>query len=481
MALLLLVAAWLAVSLMFIALGQYAYPSADDFCMATGVREIGLWQHLWNHYFDWSGRYAGNAFYALYPLLFGLFDGYALIAGLLIGCLYAALLFALSGLFRLRWHSPPVLVVALGILAMYLLGLRHSASSLYWMAGGLSYQTSGILLLLAIGLILRINDLAKARRQAARHIAVLVVVIVLGMGTNEINLLVMSALMGTMLWMALVSGRRRSLWAGLLLLTLLCFAVVYLAPGNGVRESTFPLRHDWLRSIEGSLRMGGWSILAWVGVPAFIVGSLLIPFATLWLARTGSRRLRVTTRGLLLSVSVTLLMPLLLQFPAWWSMGGWPPPRSVDAIYFVFLLCWIVAVAAFTLRLLPAPAIWSAAGRLRPGAARLLLALAILFAVSLLINGRLIRAWNDLTIHAGPFHGYLMERHDHIESALARGQQSVWLPAYPGELPRSIYFNDIRPDWRDWRNTCYAQYFGLQAVWRVQPPTDNPSRRHAND
>ena len=97
--LLMLIAAAMLVPALYIALGQYAYPSADDFCMATGVRDVGFFQHLWNHYFEWSGRYTSNAMYALYPLIFGLFDGYPLIAGLLILCLLGALAFALGALF----------------------------------------------------------------------------------------------------------------------------------------------------------------------------------------------------------------------------------------------------------------------------------------------------------------------------------------------------------------------------------------------
>jgi len=57
----------------FIALGFYAWPSADDFCMAAGVQHEGLLAHLWQHYLGWSGRYTGNALYAIFPLVFGMY------------------------------------------------------------------------------------------------------------------------------------------------------------------------------------------------------------------------------------------------------------------------------------------------------------------------------------------------------------------------------------------------------------------------
>jgi len=468
-ALLLFAGACLLVITLFIMLGQYAYPSADDFCMATGVREVGFFTHLANHYVEWSGRYAGNAFYAVYPLLFGLFDGYPLIAGFLIAALFVALAFALASIFRLSLLHPLVLLVTLGVLCLYLAGLRHSASSLYWMAGALSYQTSGILLLVALGLAVRIHDRMSTDRPLSGLLGALLVIIFVAMGTNEINLIVMTAAMMVAFVHALYKGRKPGLWAGLLLFTLMCFALVYFAPGNAVRESTFPLRHDWLRSIEGSLRMGSWSILAWLGVPVFIVGSLLIPFAVHALARVSPRRFHTTGRGLLLIATITFSIPLVLQFPAWWAMGGWPPPRSVDAIFFVFLLAWLVLIGSLSLHYLPAPRLFNETGRLYSASARVLAALCLLFVLSLVINGRLNRAWHDLNELAAPLHAHLMHRHGLIDAALARGEQAVLLPNYTGEFARSVYFNDIRADWRDWRSICYAQYFGLRAVQLAGP------------
>ncbi len=468
-ALVLFTGACLLVITLFTVLGQYAYPSADDFCMATGVRDVGFFTHLTNHYVEWSGRYASNTFYAAYPLLFGLFDGYPLIAGVLITGLFVALAFALGSIFRMSPAHPLVLLVALGSLCLYLVGLRHSASSLYWMAGALSYQTSGIFLLFALGLAVRIHDRINTDRPLAGLVGVLLVVVFVGMGTNEINLVVMTAAMMAAFVHALYQGSKPALWAGLLLFTLMCFALVYFAPGNAVRESTFPLRHDWLRSIEGSLRMGGWSILAWLGVPVFIVGSLLIPFAAHALARVSPRRFRTTGRGLVLIAAITFSIPLVLQFPAWWAMGGWPPPRSVDAIFFVFMLGWIVLLAGLGLHYLPAPRMFNETGRFDSVPARALAALCLLFVLSLVINGRLNRAWYDLNELAAPLHAHLVHRHSLIDAALARGEQAVLLPNYAAEFARSVYFNDIRADWRDWRNICYAQYFGLRAVQLARP------------
>ena len=177
----------LTVILVFMGLGFYAYPSADDFCMVTGVNQEGLFPHLWNHYFEWSGRYSGNAFYAIYPFLFGLFKGYPFIPVVLIICLTAAFTFFLSSLFRMKINFP-ILLISLCFTCVYLLGLRHTASSLYWMAGSLSYQTANILILLTFGLIIQLIDRQRQHKNYLPLFFSLVVIIITGMGTNEIRL-----------------------------------------------------------------------------------------------------------------------------------------------------------------------------------------------------------------------------------------------------------------------------------------------------
>ena len=89
----LVVAICMAVVLVFVLLAPYAHPSTDDLCLANGIRRDGLINHLWKHYFEWSGRYSGNALYGVYPLIFGMFEGYRYIPVIIIASLFIASLF----------------------------------------------------------------------------------------------------------------------------------------------------------------------------------------------------------------------------------------------------------------------------------------------------------------------------------------------------------------------------------------------------
>jgi hypothetical protein len=452
------------VVVMFMVLGWYAYPAADDFCMSAGVRQSGLLSHIWYHYQEWSGRYTGNTLYAFYPLLFGLFNGYRYLAALLIVGLFFSIAFLLSRLFRLPMSAPSVWVVGTCLLAVYLLGLRHTASSLYWMAGSLSYQSAHILILLALGLMLQLHERQRYCERSTRM--ALLLCILLGMGTNETSMLALAAIIGLGFiidWYQ--HGRPSATWILILLVGLAGFAVVYFAPGNTVRESTFEGRHDLWHSLRGSWKMGTWSLVAWIGQPVFVISTLLTPFAAGLLHKHSSRRFDIPKSVIVLLLAITFSFPFLLQFPAWWSMGGWPPPRTVDAIFFVFMLSWFASIAAISLHF--GLAQWFVDYSRRGSTKQALsIALMLLLVVAALTSSHLNKARVDLVRYAAPFHRYMMQRNEQVEQSLATGQYFLTLPVYQGELPRSIYFNDIRKDPRDWRNICFAQYFGLQGVRR---------------
>ena len=123
-----LIAISLAVVFVFILLAQYSHPSSDDFCMASGVNELGLFRQLWEHYFEWSGRYTANALYAVYPVLFDLFAAYKYIPALVILGLFLAMAFFLSSLFKACIYNRAVLLSSLCFVSIFLLGMISPAS-----------------------------------------------------------------------------------------------------------------------------------------------------------------------------------------------------------------------------------------------------------------------------------------------------------------------------------------------------------------
>lgn len=457
----------MAVVLVFALLAQYSQPSSDDFCMASGVNDHGLIRYLWQHYFEWSGRYSGNALYAIYPVIFDLFDGYKYIPALVMLALYLATVFFLATIFRVRMYAPAVLLSSLCFVCVYLLGMMSPASGLYWMAGALTYQTANILLLVICGVMIQLADRQKASKNYFSLFVFLLLLMVFAMGANETSLLILTALA----FFALLAHLRTGWlivkpWLVVLVVTMLCFAIVYFSPGNAIRAADFPLRHDLSRSIDGSLSVGVKILWLWVSSPLLIISSFLLPFAVSRLFLLSARSFSVSKANIVVLLCCTFVMPVVLQFPAWWSMGGWPPARTVDAIYFLFLVSWYLTIGALTIYYL-------SRGKWRflmlpynPGVAVALLLLTGMYTEAALQSKAYQLAKTDLFLLAQPYHDYLKKRYKLIEQAKAKGQPYLIVPDYRQELPRTIFFNDImyKPD--HWRNVCYADYFGLEKIKR---------------
>ena len=464
----LLLAACFAVLLVFVMLAQYAQPSSDDFCMASGVNDNGLTAHLWNHYLEWSGRYTGNALYAVYPLVTDLFDGYSYIPAIVIAALFLATVFFLSTLFSTAFYARPVLLASLCFVCVYLLGMMSPASGLYWMAGAFTYQTANVLFLVTLGLMLRLSRRQKNSSKYFMLLSVLLMVVVIAIGANETGMLAITAVALLGVLIHLRSGRA-ILWPWMVILavSLVCFDVVYFSPGNAIRAADFPFRHDLSRSINGSFSVGLEILWIWISNPVLIISTLLAPFAVIRLLQLSGRSFAVSGRLIAALLVCTFAMPVVLQFPAWWAMGGWPPARTVDAIYFLFLLSWFVTVGAITIRYLYAGESSAMMQPYHPYAAVAVLALSALFSFAAVESKAYKLAKTDLFQLARPYHDYLSKRYEQIEQALANDRRYLVVADYQQEYPSTIFFNDIMHDPEHWRNVCYADYFGFEKIRRA--------------
>jgi hypothetical protein len=460
----LLVAICLAVVLVYFLLAPYAHPSTDDLCMADGIRREGLIPHLWNHYFEWSGRYSGNALYGVYPMVFGMFDGYRYIPVFMIVALLAAAAFLLSSVFGSKMLDRRVLLSALCFVCVYLLGMISPASGLYWMAGALTYQPANVLLLVALGLMLRLSDRQRRSENYVRLFGVLLAVMVLAIGFNETSMIALTAIAGLFLLLHVRSGRAILWpWAMVFVITLICFGIVYFSPGNAIRAAAFPLRHDLPRALGGSLDVGLRILGIWTSNPVLLASTLLAPFAVMRLYDSSGRTFTLSKTRIAVAGLCTLAIPIVFQFPAWWAMGGWAPARTIDATYFVFLLGWFATTAAVTVYFR------REAGALPASyAAVALLAVSVLFTLAVLGSDGYRLARSDLAGRARPWDVYMQQRYALIRDAVAGGRASLVVPDYDQEYPRTIYFNDIMYDSRDWRNVCYASYFGLDRIKRAK-------------
>jgi hypothetical protein len=333
----------------------------------------------------------------------------------------------------------------------------------------MTYQSANILLLFMLGLMVRLYDSQSAQSATGVTYGLLVAVIVLAVGTHEINMILVTGLVLLAFMLQLHRGWHRSgPWLLLVIVAAISSAIVFLAPGNLARTSTFPMSHDLIRSLEGSYVMGLKTLGIWLASPLLIAATMLLPFAVARLLSVSQRTFDLSATRLFIFLLITLAVPFALQFPAWWAMGGYPPARTVDAIYFVFLLCWLVTIGAFSIHY-RIPGLDSFRQAHMSGRVVVVAIISsVLFIAAIATNGKFRRAAGDLMYRAGPYHAYILARYSLIDEAVLRNELFLTVPEYDGEYPRSIYYNDIRPYPADWRNVCYARYYGLSAIRRVK-------------
>ena len=464
---LLLLSVGAAVVIVFIMLAPYAHPSSDDLCLANGIQRDGLLKHLWLHYQEWSGRYSGNALYGTYPVMFGMFSGYKYIPVVLIISLIAASAFFLSSLFRLKIYDSRVLLPSLCFIAVFLLGMLSPASGLYWMAGALSYQPANIFLLIILGLMFRLTYGQKQQGEYEFTLIVLIIAMVIAIGFNETSMLALIAV--SLLFMLLRLRDGRSVlwpWVVVLVTALVCFGIVYLSPGNEIRAAEFQQGQNIGRTIRGSLEIGGRVLLIWISNPVLLTATLLVPFSVSRLYGASPQSFGISRRWVFAMVVLTLVIPFVFQIPAWWAMGGWAPARSIDAAYFVFLVSWFMTVGGICIHFMNSGKLIPDLGTHFQVNAIILLAITILFTITVINSDSFKLAQLDRAKHAKPWHQYMQQRYVMIEKAMNEGKTSLVVPDYDKTYPRTIYFNDIMRNSRDWRNICYAQYFGLQRIQR---------------
>ena len=464
---LLLLSVGAAVVIVFNMLAPYAHPSSDDLCLANGIQRDGLLKHLWLHYQQWSGRYSGNALYGTYPVIFGMFTGYKYIPVVLIISLIAASAFLLSSLFRLKIFDSRVLLPSLCFIAVFLLGMLSPASGLYWMAGALSYQPANIFLLIILGLMFRIAYAQKQQGEYEYTLIVLIIAMAIAIGFNETAMIALIAVSLLFVLLHLRAGWSVLWpWAIVLVTALVCFGVVYLSPGNEIRASEFQQGHNIGRAIRGSLDIGGRVLVIWISNPVLLIATLLVPFSVSRLYGASPRSFTISRRWVFAMVVLTLTIPFAFQFPAWWAMGGWAPARTIDAAYFVFLVSWFMTAGGICIYFMNSGKLIPDLGTHFPVNAIILLAISILFTITVLNSNSFKLAQLDRAKHAKPWHQYMQQRYALIDKAVNEGRSSLVVPDYDKTYPRTIYFNDIMHNSRDWRNICYAQYFGLQRIKR---------------
>ena len=449
---------WLAapvllMGVVYVALGFFAFPAADDFGYALGGRGTP-WSTQVGLYLGWSGRYTANLLLTLVPQLVDLVRWYWVVPVGHLALLWLALVALLSSLFSGRLWSRRAVVPAGLLLLVYLAGLETLYEGFYWFSGAVTYQLGVALWLLTLALLFWNPPV----RRRPWQIAAIVAVGLVGGGTSEVVALLAVATLAFVVgwhWRFGVPVPKR--WLAALGVWAVAAAVVMVAPGNAVRARVMLhyMAPSWIACTYGLYVVE--RSMHWLLSPA-TVGIGLLWFC--WLPSLACRfplMRSVRAVHVLLAGLLWIGLPALGAVPSFVFTEIEPAPRVGNVLYAFFLAgflgfvtvggCWLWEHRELRSR------------DLRP--ARVLGVLIVALGLLGWPWSNLPSAAADLWYRARPYKAQQLRRIELIRAARAQGQPTVELPSLQSP-PASLHGYDLES--YEWIRRAYARYFGLEDV-----------------
>lgn len=450
----------LAVLATFTALSVFAFPSADDFCYAVKVQELGFFGAQRDWYLSWSGRYAANGLVSAFVLAGGLDRLYAL-APVLVLLITSVAFFALvSTLAGPRYPIRVVLASSLALCVLFVAGLPDVAQTLYWVSGSFTYQLGNVSLLLLLALAAQ-QELSRGSSWSASvlRLAVASVLAWIAAGANEATMLCLLLLLGCGAVFSFAFRRGSAwFWTSLLLIAAAGALTSLLAPGNAARAASL--------AGDGMIRPPAWlagilfvpwallRIAYWLSNPAIWASAVLVLAATWDDARAILRCDGVFQRRWLL-VPACWAGVLLVVNGLGFLVNRYPlPERAESVVYLMFLLGWYPSVIVLYHRFLP-----DRTPSHSPFVTR--------WALVLLLVG-LIGAPNVFEGFKDVYRGYryrqeMAARLELIREAQSQGDRGLEVPSI-SRPPRTLFATELTTDTANFRNACPARYYGLEWI-----------------
>jgi hypothetical protein len=446
-----------------LALSLFAFPSADDYCLAVEVRK-GFWQMHWHSYMSWTGRYTATFLQGVLSQ----WDLARVYPWFCLATLVATLLAfraAIATLYGSAASSLQVTVAAAVGAAVFVGRLPSPAEAFYWMASVTTYRWGSITYLVWLTLLIRItrNTDHRQPKTALRALAVALTILLPGFNETQAPICLMTILGFAIItrWQRLETDRFM-----LLLLGVAAFltAASLLAPGNAIRSSTYPdipSRHNVAFALAETARQTARFLGNFGSYPALWVAACAAwwwgprnPTCTI-LPRGG---LRIGAAWVLVPVAVVYIT----LFPLYWEYGEvnyTGEGRTYNTTYFAFSAT-VVLTAGSLLHM--AAERWPVVNaRLRSRRATVDLVLASSLALLMVTSSGTLRAFS--AIKQAPAY---LEAQQRRESILrASENQGKAIVVNPLRIkPIALFWGDVQPEEAHWINSCVATYYGLGSV-----------------
>ena len=323
----------------------FTHPAYDDYTWAVLFLNRGFVRTQAQLYLTYIGRYFSTALVTLSPVSFGSVPAYKAVTFVIVLLTGVSIFAFVSSALKQSVSLLDKLIATLFLWALFSNQTPDITEAYFWVTSDLVYQVGGILTLCFFALMLM--RASRSRLSTAGETLAGVFLIAAIVGCNEVSMLVLDLLIAVIAVTAWIrKSDRRSQWTVFCIVAATCSLVVILAPGNAMRSLSYPNGRRFFFSIGMSVLQEARFLSTWLTNGAFMLATILfIPAASALSERIEIlKRIRIHP---VLSTAVLLLMVYLGFFPAYWGMGTMGQHRTVNTVYFLFLVGWFICLVTW--------------------------------------------------------------------------------------------------------------------------------------
>ncbi len=434
----------------FIIISYYNNPSADDFNYNYKSHNLGYWKAQLFWYKTWSGRYFSTAILSIKTLVANHFTLYKAIPIILLSSLFSSFYY-LSSIVFYKLKKELFFITSFLFIILYLMQMPNIAEGLYWLAGSITYQVANIFTILFLCFILKLLYTHKPIYLVLSSICAIIVI-----GSNETSMLIINYLLFTVLIYKFYQKKTHYSFIILFVIGLLFSIAVIESPGNEIRSLQFQNNKDLIYSVIKSTK----AVQSYIGI--WLPFSIILTFIFFnYLDK------KVTEfESILFTINPKLILIVSFGgifigfFTAYWSVGRIPPERTINVIYFFFILAYLYLTLSifFRLKSYKKPFIkFSSWAR-------------TFIIIILFIN--LSHKNNIKTAYIELFNGTAKRYNEELKNRYKTIKHCNSDTCYVPQLkykPTTIYAYDITKEHSNWKNLSYKDYFGKESIIIKEP------------
>ncbi|GEM55614.1 hypothetical protein B0A58_05690 [Flavobacterium branchiophilum NBRC 15030 = ATCC 35035] len=433
-----------------ILLSFFNNPASDDFDLSYESQVEHLWDLQIRRYIEWSGRYFANGVISILdPLVYNNYFGFKLIPIFLIAFFILGVYFFFKNL-NLSLTFTQISALVGTFIVVYICKMPSIAEGIYWIPGSITNFLPVILVFFFYGLLFKFFFTGKGI-----NIFFAFLVLIATMGCNEItviNILFINSILFIVYFF--YNKKINGILTSILIVTIFLGLIEIMAPGNTARANQINSNHQFLHSLLKTLQFAISYTMKWLPFLILIVFYWFDEMIEIIKSNIPYQYLMSPAYAFML-LWITINIDI---FACFWSTNSAPPGRTVNTIYFFFILNFIYFIICLIYHFCIKKRINFISLKNQK------LTLGILIGLFLFSDNNVTLSYLDLI--SGKAYKYNKELNKRFEMIIKNPNSECILPALENK-PQTIYSEEVMgltSDKNNWKNLEIARYYRKKSI-----------------